>query len=506
MERDLARLSDTVHDVIVVGGGIHGACIAWDAALRGLRVALLERDDFGGATSANSLRIVHGGLRYLARGDWRRMRESVRERSALLRIAPTLVEPLPVLVPTSGAGTQSRLALGSGIALNDLLTLDRNRGLDADHRLARGRLLSLADCRRRFPAFPTAEATGGALWYDARLRHPERLTLAFVRSAMARGAVAANHCRFEEVLVSNGEVRGVKATDTLSGETVEARGRTVMVAAGPWTGALAEPGRRAGPQAFALNLVIDRSLGNAAVGARAHSGVDRDPIIGGHRFIFLVPQGETTLLGTWYALDDGREPGQLIAEGTAALLGEFQTAFPALALDQTDVLRCQWGRLPLRGGREPGRADALADRPVLTDHGASGGIRGMYSVEGVKFTTARHVAERAVDRIVTALGEAVDRCRTAETRVDAGEGQEGARVGGQSVLHAVRAEMAVTLSDVVFRRIGSGAPPEPAAETVAEAAGIAAEELGWTTARRDAEIEDVMRQLKPGGSFSRPLA
>ena len=104
MQRDLNRLTGQVHDLLVVGGGIHGACIAWDAALRGVSVALVERDDFGAATSANSLRIVHGGLRYLARGDLARMRESIRERSTLLRIAPGLVVPLPVLVPTRGIG------------------------------------------------------------------------------------------------------------------------------------------------------------------------------------------------------------------------------------------------------------------------------------------------------------------------------------------------------------------------------------------------------------------
>jgi len=131
-------------------------------------------------------------------------------------------------------------------------------------------------------------------------------------------------------------------------------------------------------------------------------------------------------------------------------------------------------------------------------------VRGLYSVEGVKYTTARQVAELAVDRVVGALGRAVDRCRTTETRVDAEEDGTGAL--DPSVRRAVRAEMAITLSDVVLRRIGSGAPPEPAAETVAAAAHIAAEELRWTAARRDAEIEDVMRQLKPGGALSRPLA
>nr|MBA3556113.1 FAD-dependent oxidoreductase [Gemmatimonadales bacterium] len=104
MRRELDRLTGRTHDLLVVGGGVHGACVAWDATLRGLAVALVERDDFGAATSANSLRIVHGGLRYLARGDLPRMRESIQERSALLRIAPDLVVPLPVLVPSAGRG------------------------------------------------------------------------------------------------------------------------------------------------------------------------------------------------------------------------------------------------------------------------------------------------------------------------------------------------------------------------------------------------------------------
>src|SRR5919107_3090750 len=128
MRRDIPRLADTPFDLLVVGAGIFGACAAWDASLRGLSVAVVDQDDFGAATSANSLRIVHGGLRYLARGDFRRMRESIKERSTLLRIAPGLVEPLAVLVPTYGRGAQSRMALGLAIVLNDLASADRNRG------------------------------------------------------------------------------------------------------------------------------------------------------------------------------------------------------------------------------------------------------------------------------------------------------------------------------------------------------------------------------------------
>src|SRR5690349_16988366 len=238
MERDLPRLAAATYDLIVVGGGIQGAWIAWDAALRGLRVAILERGDFGAQTSANSLRIVHGGLRYLARGDLARMRESIRERSALLRVAPTLVEPLPVLVPIYGAGAHGRAAFRMALALNDLASLDRNRGL-AEHRwLPAGRLLSVEECRRRFPAFPSERANGGALWYDARLRRPERLTLALVTSAVARGAAAANYCRVHRATVSDGEVTGVIASDELDGGQFHVRARRVVVAAGPWTQSL----------------------------------------------------------------------------------------------------------------------------------------------------------------------------------------------------------------------------------------------------------------------------
>jgi glycerol-3-phosphate dehydrogenase len=505
MERDLTRLAGTVHDVVVVGGGIHGACIAWDAALRGLRVALVERDDFGGATSANSLRIVHGGLRHLARGDLLRMRESIHERSALLRIAPTLVEPLPVLIPTSGAGTQGRAVLGTAIAANDLLSLDRNRGLAPDHRLPRGRLLSIEECRRLFPSFPSAGASGGALWFDARMRHPERLTLAFVRAAVARGAVAANYCRMKRVLRENGEVRGVMVSDRLGGGTFEVRGRTVVVAAGPWTGGLVDGAPPARPQALALNLVVGRRLAEAAVGVRAPTGADEDPIVGGRRFMFLAPHDDTTSLGTWYAPADGQNPDELARRGIAALLAEFRSACPDLELTAADVVRCQWGWLPLRGGREPGRANALADRPRVMDHGAMGGVRGMFSVEGVKYTTARRVAEGVVDRIVAALGAVADRCRTAQTRVDDGEGAGGQGLDAH-VRRAVREEMAVRLSDVVLRRIGSGAPPEPAAETVVAAARIAGEELGWSPSHEEAEIEDVMRQLRTTSPTVEPPA
>ncbi len=502
MQRDLKQLAETVHDLLIVGGGIHGACAAWDAALRGLSVALIERDDFSAATSANSLRIVHGGLRYLARGDLPRMWESIRERSALLRIAPHLVRPLPVLVPTRGAGTQGRLALGAALSLNDAFSLTRNRRLDASHRIPRGRLLSRRECLRLFQGFEAQEVTGGALWYDAQMEHPERLTLSFLLAAASRGAAVANYAEVEQFLTEAGSVRGVQARDKGTGAGFEVRARVVLIAAGPWTGSLVElaGGRRVGSapgQAIGLNLVIGRRLAEVAVGIRSLSGAAEDPVCGGRRFLFLAPQGETTLLGTWYAPDIGDEIAT-VERGAEALLGELNAACPALRLTPDDVVRRQWGRLPLKAGIEPGRPGALAERPRLVNHRETDGLRGLFSVEGTKYTTARRVAERVVDAICRDLDFPDPGCRTAEVALPAGDlrTQAGTNPSEGPILKAVREEMAATLADIVFRRTDLGAPPGPRRDELAAAARLAGAELGWDAGRQSAEIDDVFRQAR----------
>src|SRR5687768_952772 len=284
MRRNLTDLGGTEHDLLVIGGGIQGACIAWDAALRGLRVALVERDDFGAATSANSLRIVHGGLRYLAHGDLVRMRESIRERSALLRVAPGLVEPLPVLVPTGLPGVPGKAAFAAALALTHLLSLNRNHQVDAARRIAAGRILSRAECLRLCPALGADDISGGALWYDARMTRPERLSLAFVASAAAAGAQVANYAEAETFEVSGDAVRSVGVVDRLTGRREQVRARHIVIAAGPWTAALASkaggpadaPGR-APRYALAMNLVIGRRLANAAVGLKAAPSPEPDP-------------------------------------------------------------------------------------------------------------------------------------------------------------------------------------------------------------------------------------
>jgi glycerol-3-phosphate dehydrogenase len=499
MRREPSRLESEEHDLLVIGAGIQGACIAWDAALRGLRVALIDRDDFGAATSANSLRIIHGGLRYLARGDWPRMRESIRERSALLRVAPGLVEPLPVLIPTGPPGVPSRLALGTALALTHALSPRRNRDLQPSRRIAAGKLLSRAEAVALLPALETAPVTGGVLWYDARVTRPERLTLAFALSAAAKGAAVANYCEAETFDVTDGAVRSIVVMDRLAGERYTVRARRIVIAAGPWTeGLAARAGRRSlvpasRPRlAFGMNLVIGRRLGEAAVGLRAGSSSEQDPGGTGGRFLFLVPQVRTTLLGTWYEPADGDDPGPAADRGESFLLDAVNRACPGLGLTAADVVGRQMGRLPLKAGLERGPAFALAERPRIGGPEASG-TSNLLTVEAVKYTTARAVAAHVVDAVLASLGMQPRPCRTAETPLVGGAAAGSPGALDQRVRHAVTEEMAATLSDVVFRRTELGDPPGPDEEGVRLAARVAGDALGWDDRRRSEEEATVLR-------------
>jgi glycerol-3-phosphate dehydrogenase len=467
VKRDLPALASGELDLVVVGGGIHGAAAAWDAAQRGLSVALVERDDFGSGTSWNSLKTIHGGLRHLQRADIASLRESMRERRALLAVAPALVRPLPFFVPAYGHGLDGREALALALRVNDWLTLDRNRGLRESARIPDGRTVSARRALDMLPGLDGRGLTGAGIFCDAQASSTERLTLGFVHAAAERGAIVANHAEAVEVLRAGGRVVGVAVRDALTGATFEARARLVLNAAGPWANDLL---RRAGlhrspaPLLRARNLLLRRSLPFPyAVGARS-----------GGRFLFLVPWQGTTLVGTDYqpAEDRPRDAGEFLAEA--------DRAFPWVGLAASKVALVHEGLVPGRGG-----AEGLATRPHLHDHEAEDGLGGLVSVQGVKLTTARAVAERAVDVVFRRLGRASPRCRTAVTPLPRARPLEGGLE--ERARRAVWEEMALGLSDAVLRRLDLGTAGPPSERDLDAVCGVLREELGWDEERERGE-------------------
>jgi len=469
MHRDLGRLTEREHDVLVIGGGIHGAAVAWDAAQRGLAVALVEAADFGSGTSWNSLKTIHGGLRHLPRADLASLRESTRERAALMRIAPALVRPLPFLLPLYGHGLHGPEAMAAALFAADLLSARANDGLPASQHIPPSRVLSPEEVRARAPGVAVQGLTGGASWTDAQVESSERLLLGFLHAAADAGAALANRVEVAALRRRDGRIAGALVLDREGGGTLEVRSRMVVSAAGPWNdrlGASAGIARRPAPLLRAVNLVLRRCI------------VDRDAL-GGRgegRYLFMVPWRDRCMVGTGY--EPAGAPGG--DGGIGALLAEARRAFPWAGIEKSDVTLVHRGFVPGHGG-----AGGLLTRGRVVDHEAEDGLPGLCSVRSVKYTTARASAEAAIDLVVRRLGRSAPPCRTAITPLPRARPLEGTLADRARL--AARDEMALRLTDAVLRRLDVGTVGAPAPEDVEAVAKSMAAELGWDAARVERE-------------------
>jgi glycerol-3-phosphate dehydrogenase len=540
--RDLRRLADSSFDLLVIGAGIYGATIAWDAALRGLSVALVERDDFGAATSANSLKTVHGGLRSLQRGALREMRQFIRERRGLLRIAPHLVHPLTFVVPTTWHPLRNPAVMQIALVLNDAIASDRNEGVPRSNWLHDGRLVPLPELRRVAPDLRFDGVLGGASWCDAQMVNSERLAFEFVASAVAEGATAANHVEVERILVSEGRATGARVRDRLNGDTFDVRAGITVNAAGAWAAQLSAiacgraPHSLAPPLSRALNVVTPRPAGPCAVGGLSEG-----------RFFFQVPWRGLTMYGTSHEPFEGPPDSvKPTADHVASLLAEVNRAFPGAPVSMDEITFVHWGLLPSRPARGP--HVELAKNSLVCDHRPDG-VDGLITVIGVRYTTARHTAETAVNRafemrgvvmppesrsdrtpLIGARGfdaEQIDRTvraalptagRDTVARLVRTYGMRAADVaravtaGANAVQPlssacpitaaevgiAVRDEMACTLADVILRRTEAGTASNPGREALTRAASLMAGPLGWSAERTDAEVDGVLERYRLG--------
>lgn len=530
MRDGLTSLTAETFDLLIVGAGIHGACAARAAARMGLRVALVDQDDFGAGTSANSLKVIHGGLRYLQHANVRRMRESIRARRRFLYLTPHLVRPQAFALPTSGAGMRGRAALRLALALNDLVSFDRNKRLLPEQRLPAGRVVSAEAAREIWPGLPPNTYDGAAVWHDALCHNTERMTLSFVLGARAAGAAVANYVRAERVLTEDGVATGVEAREVLTGNVFSIKARAVLDAAGPWWRQWggAQPVARP-PLVGAWNLLVrSRWFGEYGVGlesVQAHH--DAEALLKrGRRNLFFVPWRDGTMIGTVYEPYAGDpsayKPSRASIE---SFVGEINGVLPDARLSVDDISLLHVGVQPAApgGSPEPDKHSAVLAEPV----------RGLFSIKGVKYTTGLTVGERAAQAIARVLGksEAVpcdeppameqgDVCASARARGLNLPAALGARLSEQygpdaesvldearadaamtlpdaplylraEVRHAVKRERAVRLADVVLRRTDLGTFAPPGAPTLRSVAEEMTALLGWSAAQQEAELRQL---------------
>jgi glycerol-3-phosphate dehydrogenase len=447
----LDALCEEHFDILVVGGGIYGLMAARDAAMRGLRTALVERDDFGGATSHNSLKLMHGGIRYVQHLDFARLRASARERAFWQRAAPTLVKPLEFTIPLIGRGIKGPAAFAAAVLLYNAASAGV-RG--PSYRGAR--VISARAARRSLGELTPEGLTGGGVWLDGQLQDVARLHIAILQSVTDAAGLAANYMNVRELTSADGRVTGARLHDRLTGAEGEIRARMTLSCTGATAARLAAPhlGDRVAYPDFlrATNLLVDRKIGDGGLGvvsqSRADAVVDR-----GGRMYFLTPWQGRTLIGTHEA------PGQDSPSSDtdiADFLDQLNQACPTLGLGRGDVVWSYQGLIPANVDDARGSAQRLT-RTTLIDHTVEG-LGGLISVTGVKYTTARLMAERAVDRAMHQLGRAAvpSESYTQDLPVDHAVDPDPRTCSIETLAarlrQAVRNEMAASLEDVTTRR------------------------------------------------------
>lgn len=548
MKRDLAAMGAKTYDLVIVGGGITGACVARDAVLRGLSVALVEKNDFAGATTAASSKLIHGGLRYLQNLELGLVRESLRERRIWSNVAPHMVYPITFLMPTTSRRIKDRLMKAIGMTLYDWLAYDRNRLDDPEKAIPKHKKLSRQETLAREPGLESPDLTGAMEFYDYQMYAPERLALECLLGAAANGAEVANYAEAVGFVKEDGRVTGVHVRDAATGAgEVTIKGRVVINAAGPWAdilmGALSS-GKK--------SRQLIRSKGIHLL-TRALTHGDAIAVPSENTHFFILPWRGYSILGTTDTVFEG-EPDEIYVseKDIVDFLCVINKGYPGAQLLRSDVLYFYGGLRPIvdttsrdvQEGKDEkdGESETYnASRgSEVFDHEKEEGLKGVITAIGGKWTTSRHLAEQVVDLAITKLdmpavpcvtdatptygGDHVGRFAEFKERAVAANDTIPAAVienlaqnyGGRmdevlalaeenpellerlcdrypdiaaEVVYAVRNEMALTVEDVLFRRTGLGTIGTPGDAGINRVADLMAKELSWDAAERSRQIE-----------------
>ena len=508
----LERLRSETFDLAIIGGGINGAAIARDAAMRGLRVAMVDRGDFAGETSSRSSKLIHGGLRYLPQGQLRLVRAALRERERLRHLtAPHLVHPIRFLFPCFRGHQPGRFSLWAGLVLYDLMA----RMPSAE----RHRRLSASTIREEEPLIAETGLTGGASYNDG-WGDDARLTIENAIDVAMHGGVIANYTAVEGFSRSGGRLAAAAVRDLIGGAPCELRARIFVNATGPWL----DDVRRLDEPAASASVRLTKGVHLVVSAARlpVRNSIVLSDEAG--RIVFVMPRDSWVTIGTTDTDFDGdRERVAANDADIDYLLGVVNRALPAAALMASDVAYAFAGLRALEMG-EGGRAPSSVSREEITIESASG----LISIAGGKLTTHREIAQKIVDTVMRRMERPPGMCptlttplpgarqrddllnlegvvpadiarmltdrygsRAAMVRAIIGEHRElaarivpGAPAIGAEVIHAIRSEMATSVSDFLVRRTSMvWRDPAAAVASAAEVARIMGLELGWSAER-----------------------
>jgi glycerol-3-phosphate dehydrogenase len=544
MQRFIENYVNEHFDVIVIGGGITGASVAYEAATRGLKVALLEKKDFSWATSAATSKMIHGGLRYLVNGEIGLVRESLRERRVLENIAPNFVYPAPsMMVHYKTPLNNNKWVVKIGMLMYDALSYDKNFTWDASKRIPLHRTISKQEVLQSEPHVRSQELTGASIFYDCKSIFPERLTLAFIKSAVAYGAKVANYSQVQGFIM-NGQnhVIGVKVEDLLNNTVHTVSGAITINCSGPWADIVLGLTKSNGSSAATLrrsegiHIITKKRLlsGKYTVGSMTPKG----------RHFFLIPWRNHTLIGTTDKPYTGNPDEYRVTKASILeLIDDVNSTFGDGQLNYADVQHTYGGLRPLVE-QDTGETYTSSRKYEIYDN-KNDGLDGLITVEGGKYTTSRNLAENCIKIVATKMGRSLgksitdkhylagcgikdlnvflsdaqkennDFSRTTLDYLSRNYGTEYAAIlnlaredktlaetlnaDGEilaEVTFAVRHEMARTLSDIIMRRSGIGTLGYPSEDVLLKVAAIAAKELNWTAEKMEQEIKAAVDLLK----------
>jgi len=530
-------IKDKTFDVIIIGAGINGAGIARDAAMRGLKVLLLDKGDIASGTSSWSTRLIHGGLRYLEHGEIGLVRESLRERERLLHIAPHLVKPLPLLIPIYKQNRRGPFTIRAGMILYDLLSFDKSLSLH--------RMLSREEAVRLAPGLNREGLRGAALYRDAQVEYAERLVLENVLSAIEHGAQALTYARVDRFIVDDDSLRGIEFTDLIAKRVHTARAQIVVNASGPWVDDLLGRMKRYTPRLIGgtkgSHIIVEKFSGAPSNALYTEAAEDGRPF-------FIIPWNNLYLIGTTdIAYNDELDCIEASAHEIAYLLRETNRVIPSAALDRASILYTYSGIRPLPFVSDHDPPASITRRHFIHDHAPA--LKGFISIIGGKLTTYRNLSEQAVNLIFDKLKRRATKCRTAEEKLPGAKTENFAAFSeqfkvennlhepaasrllriygtrarevinlaykdrellspfsrltgaiGAEILFSFESELAVTLTDCLMRRTLVGLDAAAGLDAVEAAARIARKYLGWdeTRAAHEAsEYRNYIRRFQP---------